>query len=54
LSEDDFSWHLTSAGPLATGSRVEIDAIDLPPGNQRIVLTVPGRQGAAVSTSVAN
>jgi hypothetical protein len=37
---------------LATGSRVEINATDLPPGDQRIVLTVPGRRGAAVSTSV--
>lgn len=52
IGEQDFVWRSDQVGVLGTGSRLQLAAAQLPAGRHEISVTVPGKQGAAVSQHV--
>ncbi|MFN8422586.1 MAG: hypothetical protein U0470_04070 [Anaerolineae bacterium] len=51
-ADEDYVWSSSQQGVLGHGTRLVLNVAALAPGRQRLVLTVPGADGPAVSASV--
>jgi hypothetical protein len=52
LDDADFAWRSDAAGELGIGAEIDVPADSLPPGQQVISVTIPGKIGPPVSRSV--
>jgi hypothetical protein len=51
LEDADFVWRSDSAGGLGTGPEIDVRADSLPPGQQLISVSIPGKIGPPVTRS---